>query len=244
MLTDIAFPHIVTHPSITLRHTHIIPGTRADLDALSSQHYRAAPPVAVSHILSAVDGHSGEVIGVLAISRPPLNDSWRSAAWPDVFPPGISQLQRAARINAHVRIISRVIVTPARRSLSIARDLVAHYLAHPLTMCTEAVAAMGDIVPFFQRAGMSAIALPVSQRDRVLLRQLCKFHCTPLDLAGLDHPSAPIPDGLVSALRTWARAHRSTRSLANRDPVTLGIRAAASLLSPRAAYVFRTSQSD
>jgi hypothetical protein len=198
----------------------------------------------VSHILSAVDTTSGEVIGVLAISRPPLNDSWRTTAWPDLFPPGLTPFQRATRINTHVRIISRVIVKPAKRSLSIARDLVEHYLSHPLTTCTEAIAAMGDIVPFFQRAGMGVITLPVSNRDRVLLRRLCTYQCTPLDLAGLDHPSAPIPDGLIKALRAWARAHRSTRSLAHRDPVTLGIRAAASLLSPRAAYVFRTPQSD
>lgn len=226
-------------PLANPQHVRISTGTRADFDALASQHYRGSLPVAIKHILVARDAESGELFGVLSISRPTLNDSWRSLAWPDLFPPGLTPRQRAHRINTHVRIISRVIVAPAKRSLSIARDLVAHYLAHPLTHCTEALAAMGDIVPFFERAGMRPITLPISRRDRTLLHHLTQHSITPLDLAGLDHPSTPIPESLISALRSWARAHRSTHSLADQDLVTLGIRASSSLVSPRAAYVSR-----
>jgi hypothetical protein len=170
----------------------------------------------------------------LAISRPPLNDSWRNRAWPHLFPAGLSCRQRAQRVNTHVRIISRVIIIPSRRSLSIARDLVSAYLADPLTPCTEALAAMGDLVPFFQRAGMRAIPLPTSRRDDALQRALARSGFTPLDLAGLDQLSTPLPSSLYAALLTWARAHRSTRSLT--DSISIGLKAATSLLSPRSAY--------
>lgn len=213
----------------------IICGVSSDLSTLSSHHYRATPPVAVERILSAIDTNTGEVVGVLAVSRPPLNDSWRSRAWPHLFAPHLTPRQRANLINAHVRIISRVIVVPARRSLSIARDLVAHYLADPITSCTEALAAMGDLVPFFQRAGMRQLPLSTPQRDLALLRALATTGYSPLDLAGLDHLSYPIADSLCRALFSWARAHRATRSLT--DLSTIALKASTALLSPRCAYV-------
>jgi hypothetical protein len=228
-------PPVADAASSQLRSTiRIIRGVVADLATLSAHHYRDTPPVAVERILSAIDTQTGEVVGVLAISRPPLNDSWRNRAWPHLFPAGLSCRQRAQRVNTHVRIISRVIIIPSRRSLSIARDLVSAYLADPLTPCTEALAAMGDLVPFFQRAGMRAIPLPTSRRDDALQRALARSGFTPLDLAGLDQLSTPLPSSLYAALLTWARAHRSTRSLT--DSISIGLKAATSLLSPRSAY--------
>lgn len=213
----------------------IIRGCAADLSTLSSHHYRTTSPVAVEHILSAVDTNTGELLGVLAVSRPPLNDSWRTRAWPHLFPSHLTRHERAHHLNTHVRIISRVIVIPSRRSLSLARDLVSTYLSQPLTTCTEALAAMGDLVPFFQRAGMRAIPLPTPRRDLFLLRSLSASGFTPLDLAGLDHLSSPLPSSLHAALISWARAHRATRSLTN--PLSIGLKAANSLLSPRSAFV-------
>ncbi|MBU6411876.1 MAG: hypothetical protein KGS45_00235 [Planctomycetes bacterium] len=216
----------------------IIRGCPSDLSTLSQHHYRITPPVAVERILSAIDTHTGDVVGVLAASRPPLNDSWRAIAWPHLLPTHLAPRERAKVINANIRIISRVIVCPARRSLSIAKDLVSCYLADPLTPCTEALAAMGDLVPFFQRAGMRAIPLSTPRRDLTLLRALASSGITPLDLAGLDHLvhlSHPIPDALAVPLRRWASAHRSTRSLTDLD--TIALKASNALLSPRCAYV-------
>lgn len=229
-------PTLQPPPAVAAR---ICRGSRADLDALIQQHYRTAPPVAVERVLVALDTSTGELVGGLAASRPPLNDSWRGRAWPDLFPSGLSPRQRAARLNDHVRILSRVVVVPSRRSLSIATHLVRHYLLDPITPCTEALAAMGDIAPFFERAGMRRLPLPVTRRDHVLVGALAEAGVTPLDLAGLDAHPPPIPALVVGALRTWARAHRATRPRAESDPITLGLCAAASLLAPRAAYTAR-----
>ncbi len=218
---------------------HICRGTRSDLDTLCGLHYRATPPVAIERVLVAIDRGTGEVVGALGVSRAPLNDSWRAECWPDIFPRWLSPRERAARVNEHVRIISRVVVVPSRRSLSLARDLVAGYLTDPITPCTEAIAAMGDIVPFFERAGMKCHMLPESRRDRVLRHRLTEVGLTPLDLAGLDAHPPPLPGLIIAALRTWARAHRATRSRAGDDPVRLGLVASTSLLSPRHAYAAR-----
>jgi hypothetical protein len=222
-------------PSCGTSTIRIIRGVPADLFTLSHHHYRATPPVAVERILSAIDTQTGELVGALGVSRPPLNDSWRTRAWPGLFSPCRNPQQRAVIINSNIRIISRVVVVPSRRSLSLARDLVSAYLADPMTPCTEALAAMGDLVPFFQRAGMRTIPLPTPRRDLALLRALSATGFSPLDLAGLDHLSGPLPDAVRHALHVWARAHRSTRTLT--DLFTIALKASTALLTPRSAYV-------
>jgi GNAT superfamily N-acetyltransferase len=196
----------------------IAPGTRQDLRALAPLHYRAGPPRAIARdrrgrpaILAARDG-AGRLAGVLCVCMPPLNARWRSLAWPD-DPAPADRREAAARCNALVRRIARVIVAPAHRAQGVARSLVQAYLRHPLTPRTEALASMGPVCPFFEAAGMVAYPLPPSRRDARLLDALFAAGLEPCALlapgraleALADHPF------LEREARLWANASVATR---------------------------------
>ena len=61
---------------------------------------------------------------------------------------------KLAFVNAHVRTISRVIVHPQFRALGLAARLVRRICDECPTRYVEAIAAMGEVHPFFQRGGM------------------------------------------------------------------------------------------
>ncbi|MGP1273608.1 MAG: GNAT family N-acetyltransferase [Phycisphaerales bacterium] len=211
----------------------VVPGSRADYDALAPLHYRAGPPATLARILIARDDDRGELAGVLVVSRPTLNGAWRRHAWPGRYDTG-DKRARARRINAELRTISRVIVDPRYRGRGVGVRLVAAYLDRPDTPRTEAIAAMGAVCPFFERAGMRLVRTGPAERDLDLLRALARVGW-PSDPGAcamrLVRRGAPDAE---RALRAWARRSASTRSLT--EPAELACAAAGALLGPAAAY--------
>ena len=65
---------------------------------------------------------------------------------------------RLAFVNAHVRTIARVIVHPQFRGLGLAARLVRRICEQCPTRYVEAFAAMGEVHPFFEQAGMRRVA--------------------------------------------------------------------------------------
>jgi GNAT superfamily N-acetyltransferase len=65
--------------------------------------------------------------------------------------------QKLAFVNRHVRTISRVIVHPQFRSLGIASALVRRICEDCPVRYVEAIAAMGEVHPFFEKAGMKRV---------------------------------------------------------------------------------------
>ncbi len=184
-----------------------------DWKALRRHHYIAADPATCVDIRRAIV--DGSLAGVLVLSMPTLNAVWREPAWGDRYTQG-DKRARAARLNAEVRAISRVVVDPRYRGLGIARDLVRDYLRAPLTICTEAVAAMGRFRAFFESAGMRAYPLPPTRRDARLLDAL--HHAgvepwrlaRPLDALERIERTAQRPF-IEDALRIWSRDRDASR---------------------------------
>ncbi|MFZ2873398.1 MAG: hypothetical protein WAZ94_02825, partial [Phycisphaerales bacterium] len=175
-------------------------GTRADLEALRGFHYcsgRPSPPVVV---LRARVGR--ELAGVLAVGMPTLNGWWRREG----FGPGFAGPGRATarRLNASVRLISRVIVDPRFRGLGVAASLVRAYLARPLTPRTEAVASMGAFCPLFTAAGMREVPPRIPARDARL--------CRDLRALGLCAHSLAEPARARQRLRACAALRRAVRA--------------------------------
>ncbi len=182
-------------------------GTIADYQALAHLHYRAPKPATHTLILRAIRAVPilGEILaGVLVVSMPTLNGAWRDRAWPGFFSSG-SKSFNANQINTHLRCISRVIVEPRSRGLGVASDLVRAYLRSPQTSATEAIAAMGAVCPFFERAGMISYHLPPSPIDLRLLDALAHTNQSPADLI-----ESPIEaDSLIEReLITWSKARK------------------------------------
>jgi GNAT superfamily N-acetyltransferase len=218
-------------------------GTRDDYAALARFHYRAADPARPVLTLRAIDNDT--LAGVLVITRPTLNAPWRRAAWPELFVHSRSNRTAALTLNRHVRTIARVIIDPRYRALGIARQLVSHYLANPLTTHTEAIAAMGRCCPFFSRAGMQEVTPRPTRRDTRLALTLRQLSLAPWELIELTRARSCLiaSPSLRAAIRTWALDSKSTRRHLPDNPTDLdaltpfAILAASSLTARPLVYV-------
>jgi ABC-type iron transport system FetAB ATPase subunit/GNAT superfamily N-acetyltransferase len=186
-------------------------GTTADYNALAHLHYRSGTPATTVRILRAVRSvpfhvdPDGEIpAGVLVVSMPTLNGAWRKRAWPDVFG-SVDKRRNAHALNEHVRTISRVIVDPRSRGLGVATRLVRAYLDDPITAGTEASAAMGDVCPFFERAGMTPYPLGHDLIDTRLLDALSHLGLTPARLTQIHVRSGSL---LMRELITWGKQRK------------------------------------
>ena len=194
--------HCSTPAPIPLRFSS---GSFADYAALARFHYRPGRPATIDAVLTARTP-AGALLAVLTVSRPTLNSTHRDLAWPRRYTAGTKRA-RARRLNRELRCLSRVIVDPRVQGLGVARRLVARYLRDPLTPCTEAIAAMGAVSPFFERAGMTAYPLPPAARTARLTDALAHLGLSPADLADSRTRArlARRPAGLLEReCRAWA----------------------------------------
>ncbi|MFG0329309.1 MAG: GNAT family N-acetyltransferase [Phycisphaerales bacterium] len=143
-----------------------------------------------------------ELAGVLVRARPALTNTLRDFATRGRYV-GLTPAARAHAINAELRVIARVIVSPRYRGLGVATRLVQHALDHPETIYTEAIAAMGRVSPFFERAGMTRYDAPRRAADDRLLEAL--------DETGLDRRALLLETSLLRA--RLARLDPTARTL-------------------------------
>lgn len=216
----------------------IIRPARSDEYAhLAGLHYRAGPPATRVRTLGAYDRASGQAVGVLVVSMPVLNASWREAAWPGRYLCA-DKRESARRINRELRAISRVIVDPRWRGVGIACALVRAYLCTPLSEKTEAVAAMGGCCRFFRGAGMREFIVPPSGADTRLRGFLAAHGIAEWTLADPVHllPTVRCGTELEREVRRWSAASRGRRARCNGPVEELLVLAASVLLSPARAY--------
>ncbi len=172
-------------------------GDWGDYLGLAEYHYKGSAPATVSRVFVAkhfVEGvsdrfmgrTSGErVVGVLVESMPVLGCRMRDWALGGRYGGVQDRRQRATLVNREVRCISRVVVHPQWRGLGVAVRLVGATLAAAATVYTEAMAAMGRVHPFFERAGMTAYRRHRHEHDARLIAALGAAGVEPDDLAAL-----------------------------------------------------------
>lgn len=188
----------------------ITQGTPDDYRALAHQHYRAGAPATVALILTA--RLDEELVGVLVVSMPTLNGTWRDAAFPALR--ALTRAERARWINRNIRVISRVIVDPSQRGTGVATALVSAYLDLPLTRHTEAMAAMARWSPFFRHAGMRELITPVCKRDARLARELRALGVVAWRLSDARLARRAVRSAAVRhAIERWAKGSKATRGL-------------------------------
>jgi hypothetical protein len=146
------------------RNLEIAPGTRADYEALSQYHYRqtrVGPYAAIFALKGKFrTAEKLETVGVIVYSMPTAGCSMRSAAMP--FLAGLDRRMRLNLLNKNVRTISRVIIEPRFRSLGLAVRLVRETMPLIIAPFVEALAVMGQVNPFFEKAGMTRYNAPPS----------------------------------------------------------------------------------
>lgn len=237
------------HPADRLR---LRLGTMADYAALSEHHYRAQRPATATRVLvledprpsiaerfaspggdetvlRAAGNHSSRQRklpgAVLVESLPSLSCRMRDWALRERYGSHLAARSRAALLNAEVRCISRVVVAPAWRGLGLAVRLVRAALAEPTTPVTEALAAMGKVNPFFERAGMTAYPRPTHAHDARFIAALGRVGLAPRDLALLDAAwsridalDRPTRGWLLKELHRWYRQYVGRASDHETDP--------------------------
>ena len=133
----------------------IVPGCLDDYKRLSRYHYRGDHPGPAAAIFVLRRSGCKTPVGVIVYSNPPAVLELRNIATDHVFA-GLDRSTKLALINANIRRISRVIIEPRYRGLGLASRLVQETMPLVNVPIIEALAVMGWINPFFERAGMKA----------------------------------------------------------------------------------------
>lgn len=180
---------------LTEHNLALEPATLGDYRCLAPFHYRSALPAAVTggfrlvHRQPTVVGRylkrecEHTIVGVLLRTLPHLACSLRDVATANRY--RLAAKASATMLNREVRTIARVVIHPQWRGLGLAVTLVKHALARPEpeTVYTEALAAMGRVHPFFEKAGMVRYERPPRPEHARLLDALQHVGLEPHTLA-------------------------------------------------------------
>jgi hypothetical protein len=147
------------------KNLEIVTGTRADYESLSHYHYRESHigPCAAIYALKGKfrTAEQLEVAGVIVYSVPTAGAQMRNIATDGIFA-GLDKSTQLKLINKNIRTISRVIIEPRFRSLGLAVRLVKKTMPLMNISFVEALAVMGRVNPFFEKAGMTRYDVPIS----------------------------------------------------------------------------------
>jgi hypothetical protein len=133
----------------------ITPGCLDDYRRLARYHYLGAHTGPASAIFTLNRSGCKTPVGVIVYSNSPAVLELRNIATGNVFA-GLDRSTQLELINANIRRISRVIIEPRFRGLGLASRLVRQTMPLVNVPIIEAVAVMGWVNPFFERAGMKA----------------------------------------------------------------------------------------
>jgi GNAT superfamily N-acetyltransferase len=177
-------------------------------------------------VLAARDADD-RLAGVLVVSMPTLNSSWRRLAWPGEYDTG-DKRRDALAVNRSLRCISRVVVDPRFRGVGLARRLIGDYLEQPLTPRTEAVAAMGHTCHCFEAAGMTPYPMPPTLRDARFLDALAGVGLEAWELLERAAAARTLANHqwLAGEARLWCGGSAATRGRRHDEPVALLMRVA------------------
>lgn len=189
-------------------------GSICDYNTLKEHHYRADRPATATRVLTlSHTTHTAtsrlnhtpagrQPVAVLVESLPSLSCTMRNYALSDRYGNWLPSRARAQLLNREVRVISRVVVHPCWRGLGLAVRLVKAAVQSPTTLYTEALAAMGRINPFFERAGMTAYPRQPHAYDARLIQAMQSIDLDTSSLANLDQATHRI-NALTKNQRAW-----------------------------------------
>lgn len=144
----------------------IVSGDMGDYKKLSRYHYRGGELTAYAAIFAMRLGT--ETVGVIVYTMPVRGLELRSLAT-DGFFTGFDRRTQMALVNKNIRCIGRVVIEPRLRGLGLASRLVRETMAKMNKPVIEAMAVMGRVNPFFEKAGMKAYTGPMPGRCAELI---------------------------------------------------------------------------
>jgi hypothetical protein len=157
----------------------IVPGCYDDYKQLAHYHYRGSRgPFTTIYTLKPEPALAGvqmyigsKPVGVIVYSTTIPELGLRNVATNNFYA-GFDRSTRLALINRDIRRISRVIIEPRFRGLGLASRLVAETMPLMNVPIIEAMAVMGLVNPFFEKAGMKTYAAGVPTKNVRLIEAL------------------------------------------------------------------------
>ena len=145
------------------RRLAIVEGGMEDYRGLACYHYRAGRCGAVAAVfalrpirqIAGLGTMGTKAVGVIVYTMPAPGLELRNAATGNFFT-GFDRRTQLALINKNIRCIGRVIIEPRFRGLGLASRLVRETMPMVGVPIVEALAVMGLVNPFFEKAGMKA----------------------------------------------------------------------------------------
>ena len=139
----------------------IVRAGRKEYEQLSCFHYRDCSLGPYAAVYALKDMHpaairTGTIAGVVVYTTAAPNLEMRKFAIGDVFSGFSDRRIGLAMVNKNIRCISRVIIEPRYRGIGLASMLVRQTLKRLDMPIVEAMAVMGRVNPFFEKAGMEA----------------------------------------------------------------------------------------
>jgi len=159
-----------------MRELVIEKATKRAYDELAGWHYRGRNIGPCTAVFGA--RHRGERrwAGVIVYGMAAIGSEMRAKAMATIGCEGPldekSIRERIDWLNANVRCISRVIVEPRYRGIGLGVRLVRETLPLAGVPVVEAIAAMGEVNPFFEKAGMMRFGAGSSEGRERMARAL------------------------------------------------------------------------
>jgi hypothetical protein len=104
-----------------------------------------------------------QTVGVIVYKMPTPGAELRNVATGGLFT-GFDRSTQLVLLNKNIRCINRVIIEPRFRSLGLASRLVRETMPKIDIPIVEAMAVMGLVNPFFEKAGMKAFTAKIQAR--------------------------------------------------------------------------------
>jgi len=141
------------------RRLHIEPGCKADYDAFAAMHYRATDELGFvdkiyvmrdrrPRVRNGSETSGADLLGIVVYSHGPLELALRNQAT------GGRYVRNPRRLNREVRILRRLVIHPDVRGCGLGHWLVQKTLPLVGVAKVECLAAMGEVNPVFEKAGM------------------------------------------------------------------------------------------
>jgi hypothetical protein len=141
------------------KYLKITAGTIADYKPLAHFHYRDSKTGPVAAVYKIIDTHpmreqTEPIVGVIIYSMPACSVQLRNIATGGLFNKTAGPSVTMQLVNNNIRTIARVVIEPRYRGLGLAYELVQKTMPMLNMPYIEALAVMGKVNPFFEKAGM------------------------------------------------------------------------------------------
>ena len=207
------------------KHLRIVRGCLDDYKQFARFHYRDGRPGPVASIfVLKSDGILGDVrsetpVGVIVYTMASPVLEMRNVVTDNFFA-GLDRGTQLALVNKNVRRISRVIIEPRFRGLGLASHLVRETMPQMNVPIVEAVAIMGWVNPFLEKAGMTAYPSEQPVRTVQLIEAFSLLGIEADQLIEpqkvqqkLDHLSLAETEFIERAIKRFLKSHGRRRNM-------------------------------